>query len=128
MTLFANKRLEVFLGRAEEINGPRLAIEASRRTCRRLLLGGNVPTAQRACFDCAVAPFVGDVPIWYISPVEHAQYKRAAAVGGRVNDDGLWEEPFGVVMAAVGRIDSLDRMACLRRMERLLSEKSVVEC
>ena len=155
----------VFLGRVEEIKGPHLAIQIARRTGRRLVIAGNVPTEHQGWFEREVRPWVDGTQIQYIGPVDDAQKNQLLQSAAAFLMPILWEEPFGIVMAeamacgtpvlglnrgavpevvahgvtgfveqdvqglvaAVGRIVTLDRAACRQRVEQLFSETAVVE-
>jgi glycosyltransferase involved in cell wall biosynthesis len=91
----------VFLSRVESIKGPHLAIEAARRTGKRLVIAGNhSATPQEALYwREQVAPALGKDGIEYCGPVDDVQKNallgRAAALLVPVQ----WEEPFGIVFA-----------------------------
>lgn len=89
----------VFLGRIEAIKGPHLAIEAARRSGRRLVLAGNVPSEHQAWFDAHIAPAIDGRQITYIGPVDDAQKSAVLGSAGAFLMPILWEEPFGIVMA-----------------------------
>jgi glycosyltransferase involved in cell wall biosynthesis len=89
----------VFLGRIEEIKGPHLAIEIARQAGRRLLMAGNVPSDHRGWFERNVAPFIDDVRVRYIGPVDDEQKNRLLGDAFALLMPILWEEPFGIVMA-----------------------------
>lgn len=89
----------VFLGRMEAIKGPHLAIEAARRSGRRLVLAGNVEPEHRGWFDAKVAPHLDGERITYVGPVDDR--RKDALLGGAAAFlmPILWDEPFGIVMA-----------------------------
>ncbi len=89
----------VFLGRIEEIKGPHLAIEAARRTGRRLVLAGNIPAEHRDWFDTRIAPEIDGERITYMGPVDDAQKNALLGSASALLMPILWEEPFGIVMA-----------------------------
>jgi glycosyltransferase involved in cell wall biosynthesis len=89
----------VFLGRVEEIKGPHLALEVSRRAGIPLIIAGNVPAEHRAWFEANIAPHVDGHQVIYTGPVDD---KAKNALLGRARGllmPILWEEPFGIVMA-----------------------------
>jgi glycosyltransferase involved in cell wall biosynthesis len=155
----------VFLGRVEEIKGPHLAIEVSRRSGLPLVIAGNVPTEHRAYFETKIRPHVDGSQVTYVGPIDD---KAKNALLGRARAfvmPILWEEPFGIVMAeamacgtpviglargavpevveqdvtgyvadnvdglvsAVGRLDRIRRADCRARVERLFSDRAVVD-
>ncbi len=89
----------VFLGRIEEIKGPHLAIEIAKRTGRRLIIAGNIPTDKQAWVDSHVTPHIDGDQITYIGPVNDAQKNRLLGQAAAFLMPILWEEPFGIVMA-----------------------------
>lgn len=91
----------VFLGRVEEIKGPHLAVEVSRRAGRNLVIGGNVPQgdAHANFFRTAIAPFVDGRHVQYVGPVDDAGKDRLLGGAAALLMPILWEEPFGIVMA-----------------------------
>lgn len=89
----------VFLGRVEEIKGPHLAIEISRRTRRRLIIAGNVPEEKRSWFATHVQPDVDGESVRYVGPVDDAQKNALLGEAAALLMPILWEEPFGIVMA-----------------------------
>jgi glycosyltransferase involved in cell wall biosynthesis len=88
-----------FLGRIEHIKGAHVAIEVAKRTGRRLVIAGNVPSEARSYFDAEIAPNVDGAHIRYVGPVDDVQ--KADLLGGAAAllMPILWEEPFGIVMA-----------------------------
>jgi glycosyltransferase involved in cell wall biosynthesis len=94
----------VFLGRIEEIKGPHLAIEAARRSGRRLILAGNVPPEHQPWFEASIAPHVDGNRVSCIGLVDDAQKSALLGSAGALLMPVLWEEPFGLVM--------IEAMAC----------------
>jgi len=89
----------VFLGRIEEIKGPHLAIEVSRRSGLPLVIAGNVPLEHRAYFDAKIRPHLDGSRVTYVGPLDD---KAKNVLLGRARAflmPILWEEPFGIVMA-----------------------------
>lgn len=89
----------VFLGRIEAIKGTHLAIEIARRSGRRLVIAGNIPTGHEAYFEQQVKPHVDGERISYIGPVDDAQKNALLGSAAAFLMPILWEEPFGIVMA-----------------------------
>ncbi len=89
----------VFLGRIEEIKGPHLAIEVSRRSGIPLVIAGNVPLEHRAYFEAKISPHLDGSQVTYVGPLDdkakNVLLGRASAFVMPI----LWEEPFGIVMA-----------------------------
>ena len=89
----------VFLGRIEEIKGPHLAIEVSRRTGITLVIAGNIPSEYQGWFDAKIAPHIDGEQIRYIGPVDDMQKNALLGAARAFLMPILWEEPFGIVMA-----------------------------
>lgn len=91
----------VFLGRIEEIKGPHLAIEVARRSQRRLVIAGNVPTGPEHAtfFDAQIAPHLDDDLVRYVGPVDDLQKNALLGGAAALLMPILWDEPFGIVMA-----------------------------
>ena len=89
----------VFLGRIEEIKGPHLAIEIARRSCRRLIIAGNIPDEKRSWAEAHVLPHIDGDRIRYIGPVDDQQKNDLLGEAAAFLMPILWEEPFGIVMA-----------------------------
>jgi len=89
----------VFLGRIEEIKGPHLAIEISRRVNIPLIIAGNVPDDQRDFFEARIAPNIDGKAVSYIGPVDDAAKSALLGKARALLMPILWEEPFGIVMA-----------------------------
>lgn len=157
----------VFLGRLEEIKGPHLAIEVARRSGRRLVLAGNVPSdpVHERFFRERIAPRVDGDVVRYVGPVDDRQKDELLGGAAALLMPILWDEPFGIVMAealacgtpvlglargsvpevveqgttgfvcddvdgmvaAVSRLDRLDRAACRRAAERRFSDRVMVD-
>lgn len=89
----------VFLGRVEEIKGPHLAIEIARRSDRRLVIAGNVPTEHQGWFEREIWPHIDGQQICYVGPVDDVQKNTLLQSAAAFLMPILWEEPFGIVMA-----------------------------
>ena len=91
----------VFLGRIEHIKGTHLAIDIAKKTGRRLIIAGNVPSdaVAQAYFAEKIAPYIDDQPIQYIGPVDDQQKNTLLGQASAFLMPILWDEPFGIVMA-----------------------------
>jgi glycosyltransferase involved in cell wall biosynthesis len=89
----------VFLGRIEHIKGTHLAIEVARRTGRRLVIAGNIPSGHQSYFDEQVRPHIDGDQVSYVGPVDDQQKNRLLGGAAAMLMPILWEEPFGIVMA-----------------------------
>lgn len=89
----------VFLGRIEEIKGPHLAIEIARRTGRRLIIAGNIPSEKRTWVEQNILKHVDGDLVQYVGPVNDAQKNALLGRAAAFLMPILWEEPFGIVMA-----------------------------
>ncbi|HUR59522.1 MAG TPA: glycosyltransferase [Opitutaceae bacterium] len=91
----------VFLSRVESIKGPDVAIAIARATGRKLIIAGNRAESgpERAFWDRAIAPQLGQAGIDYVGEVDDVQKNallgRAAAMLVPIQ----WDEPFGIVFA-----------------------------
>lgn len=155
----------MFLGRLEEIKGPHLAIEVARRVGSRLVLAGNIPNEHCRWFDEYVAPFVDEVQVSYVGPVDDRQKNELLGRARALLMPILWDEPFGIVMAeamacgtpvigfargavpevvesgvtgfvvdnidemvaAITKLDQIDRSACRSRVDQLYSDRAVTD-
>ena len=88
----------VFLGRFEEIKGPHNAIEIARRSGRRLVMAGNVPSEKKDWFDEHVRPHIDGDRIQFIGEVDDAQKNALLGNAAALVMAIEWEEPFGLVM------------------------------
>lgn len=88
-----------FVGRIEHIKGTHLAIEAARRSGRRLVIGGNVAPEHREYFDREVGPFVDGDRVTYIGEIDDARKSALLSAAAAFLMPIQWEEPFGIVMA-----------------------------
>lgn len=91
----------VFLGRIEHIKGTHLAIEAARRSGRRLIIAGNIPddAAHLDYFTRQVEPWVDGDRVKYVGPVDDAAKSTLLSGAAALLMPVLWDEPFGIVMA-----------------------------
>lgn len=88
----------VFLGRIEDIKGTGIAVEVARKTNRRLVIAGNIPTGKEAYFEKEVRPYLND-RITYVGPVNDAQKNAMLGEAAALLMPVQWNEPFGIVMA-----------------------------
>jgi glycosyltransferase involved in cell wall biosynthesis len=89
----------VFLGRVEEIKGPHLAIEVSRRSGLPLVIAGNVPAEHRAFFETKIKPHLDGWQVTYVGPVDDKAKNVLLGHARALLMPILWDEPFGIVMA-----------------------------
>ena len=89
----------VFLGRIEEIKGPHHAIEIARKTGRKLVIAGNIPSEKQAWVDAIVLPHVDGEQVRYIGPVDDVQKNELLGAAAAFLMPIEWDEPFGIVMA-----------------------------
>jgi glycosyltransferase involved in cell wall biosynthesis len=91
----------VYLGRVEEIKGVHLAIEAARKSGRRLIIAGNVPQAEHHLryFAEQIQPHIDGKTVEYVGAVDDAAKNRLLGRSAAMLMPLLWEEPFGIVMA-----------------------------
>jgi glycosyltransferase involved in cell wall biosynthesis len=89
----------VFLGRVEEIKGPHLAIEVSRRSGVPLVIAGNVPAEHCAFFETRIKPHLDGSQVAYVGPVDDKAKNLLLGRARALLMPILFEEPFGIVMA-----------------------------
>jgi glycosyltransferase involved in cell wall biosynthesis len=87
----------VFLGRIEFIKGTHVAIEVARKTGRRLIIAGNIPTGAKDYFEKNVKPHLHGA-VSYIGPVNDAQKNDLLGQAAAFLMPIQWNEPFGIVM------------------------------
>jgi glycosyltransferase involved in cell wall biosynthesis len=87
-----------FLGRIEDIKGTGIAVEVARRTNRRLVIAGNIPTGKEDYFEKEVKPYLND-RITYVGPVNDQQKNALLGEAAALLMPVQWNEPFGIVMA-----------------------------
>jgi glycosyltransferase involved in cell wall biosynthesis len=88
----------------EAIKGPQHAIAIARRSGRRLILAGNRQTGGDPFFARQITPFIDDLCIQYVGPVNDAQKNALLGAAAALLMPVEWEEPFGIVM--------VEAMAC----------------
>lgn len=91
----------VFLGRIQEEKGTSIAIQVARTTGRKLIIAGNIPAEEthKQYFSTKVKPFIDDVQISYIGPVNNFQKNELLGNSYALLMPVTWDEPFGIVMA-----------------------------
>jgi glycosyltransferase involved in cell wall biosynthesis len=88
----------LFLGRFSPAKGADRAIEAARRSGRRLTLAGKVDAADAAFFASTIEPRLDGDRIRYVGEVDGA-VKRGLLAGAEALLFPIdWDEPFGLVM------------------------------
>jgi glycosyltransferase involved in cell wall biosynthesis len=89
----------LFLARISREKGPHLAIEAARRTGKRLIMAGKVDPADREFFNTVIEPQIDGRQIVYVGEADaglkRKLYKNASCALMPI----IWDEPFGLVMA-----------------------------
>ncbi len=88
----------VFLGRIEEIKGTHVAISIAKKSNRKLIIAGNIPSEHTSYFEEKIKPFL-DENITYIGPVNDVQKNELLQNAAAFLMPILWNEPFGIVMA-----------------------------
>ncbi|HTN00152.1 MAG TPA: glycosyltransferase family 4 protein [Pedobacter sp.] len=88
----------VFLGRIEPIKGTHIAIEVAKRTGKKLVIAGNIPSEYQSYFDTAIKPQLNE-HITYIGAVNDKQKNTLLGNALAFLMPIEWDEPFGIVMA-----------------------------
>jgi len=88
----------VFLGRIEPIKGTHIAIEVAKKTGKKLIIAGNVPTEYQSYFDMQIKPQLND-QIIYIGKVNDQEKNELLGKSVAFLMPIEWNEPFGIVMA-----------------------------
>lgn len=88
----------VFLGRIEPIKGTSVAIKVAKRSNRKLIIAGNIPSEHQNYFDEKISPYLDD-QITYIGPVNDQEKNELLGKGLALLMPIQWNEPFGIVMA-----------------------------
>jgi glycosyltransferase involved in cell wall biosynthesis len=145
----------LFLGRFSPEKGADRAIEAARRSGRRLLLAGKVDSADQEHFTSAIQPRLDGDQIRYVGEADGTLKRELLSTARALLFPIEWDEPFGLVMiealscgtpvlglrrasvpevvedgltgfvvddldglvAAIERVDAIDRRTCRRRAE-----------
>ncbi len=94
----------LFIGNISKEKGADVAVKASIKLQKKLLLVGKVDAGNRLFFEKEIKPYIDNKQIVFKSLADHTQkqalYGKAACLLFPVN----WEEPFGLVM--------VEAMAC----------------
>ena len=88
----------VFLGRIEPIKGTHVAIEVAKKTGKKLIIAGNIPSEFQSYFDEEIKPQLNE-QIKYIGPVNDIEKNELLGTALAFLMPILWNEPFGIVMA-----------------------------
>jgi glycosyltransferase involved in cell wall biosynthesis len=88
----------VFLGRIEPIKGTHLAVEAAKKSKKKLIIAGNIPKEGITYYKEKIEPFLSD-DIMYIGPVNDMQKNEILGNALAFLMPIQWNEPFGIVMA-----------------------------
>ncbi|RZL46790.1 MAG: glycosyltransferase family 4 protein [Pedobacter sp.] len=88
----------VFLGRIEPIKGTHIAIEVAKKTGKKLIIAGNIPSEYKYYFNTKVKPYLDD-QISYIGTVDDVQKNTLLGNASAFLMPIQWNEPFGIVMA-----------------------------
>ena len=94
----------VFLGRIEDIKGTYEAIQVAKKANMPLVIAGNVEQEHQTYFNTKVKPFIDNVRVKYIGPVDDRQKRKLLTHAKAFLFPIKWEEPFGIVM--------VEAMAC----------------
>ena len=90
----------VFLGRIEKIKGPHIAIEAAKKTGKKLVIAGNHANSGKnyRYFKESILPQCDGKTIKYIGPVNDSQKNQLLGQAQALLFPIMWDEPFGIVM------------------------------
>lgn len=88
----------IFLGRIEPIKGTHIAIEVAKKTGKKLVIAGNVPTEYQSYFDSQIKPQLNE-QVTYIGSVNDRQKNDLLGNSSAFLMPIEWNEPFGIVMA-----------------------------
>jgi glycosyltransferase involved in cell wall biosynthesis len=88
----------VFLGRFSKAKGADRAIEAARRSGRRLVLAGKVDAADAEHFERAIEPQLDGEQMRYVGEVGGSTKADLLAGADALLFPIEWDEPFGLVM------------------------------
>ena len=94
----------LFLGRFSPEKGAIRAIEAARRSGRRLLLAGKVDAVDAGHFADVIEPLIDDDQVRYVGEADATQKRQLLADARALLFPIEWDEPFGLVM--------IEAMAC----------------
>jgi len=88
----------LFLGRFSKAKGADRAVEAARRTGRRLILAGKIDAADAEHVRATIAPLFDGEQIEYVGEVDGAVKRDLLAGADALLFPIEWDEPFGLVM------------------------------
>jgi len=88
----------LFLGRFSQAKGADRAVEAARRTGRRLILAGKIDAADAEHVRATIAPLFDGEQIEYVGEVDGADKRDLLAGADALLFPIEWDEPFGLVM------------------------------
>ncbi|HEY7737065.1 MAG TPA: glycosyltransferase family 4 protein [Candidatus Limnocylindrales bacterium] len=88
----------VFLGRFSPAKGAATAIEAARRSGRKLLLAGKIDRHDEAHFTSEIQPRIDGDHVRYVGEVDADAKRRLLAGADAVLFPIDWDEPFGLVV------------------------------
>lgn len=88
----------VFLGRIEPIKGTHIAIQVAKKTDKKLVIAGNIPSEYQDYFDSEIKPQLNN-RITYMGPVNDQQKNALLGSALAFLMPIQWNEPFGIVMA-----------------------------
>ena len=89
----------IVIGRMSPDKGIHLAIEVARRSGRRLVLAGIVPSENRAYFEQRIQPHLQEGRVEFVGPVNHAQKSHWLSRAYASLHLVTYEEAFGLTMA-----------------------------
>ena len=88
----------LFLGRFNEAKGAERAIEAARRSGRRLILAGKIDAADAGHVRDAIQPLLDGDRIRYVGEVDGTAKRDLLSGADALLFPIEWDEPFGLVM------------------------------
>ncbi len=88
----------LFLGRFSKAKGADRAVEAARRTGRRLILAGKIDAADAEHVRATIAPLFDGEQIEYVGEVDGAVKRDLLSGADALLFPIEWDEPFGLVM------------------------------
>lgn len=88
----------LFLGRFMPEKGAAWAIEAARRSGRRLVLAGKVDRNDADFFSSHIEPEIDDAQISYVGEADPEAKRRLLGGASALLFPISWDEPFGLVM------------------------------
>jgi glycosyltransferase involved in cell wall biosynthesis len=92
----------LFLSRVEPIKGAHLAIEACRRTGRRLIIAGNHSEQENEegrYWREVIRPQIDGREIEYVGPIDDSKKNELLGQSAALIVPVQWNEPFGIVFA-----------------------------